>query len=114
MWRTQGFKSETSELWRGCSVTDRSHFANIDQLIDRFARGEQLSQSSFRKERVGYAFRSGTLRFYGVFSSHHCAAFVLSHAIIKRHEKLLGSDVQRMEECLAAFDSLLALPAIST
>jgi hypothetical protein len=114
VWRTQAFKQETGELYWASSPADRAHFANVNQLIERFARGEQLSQQSFRKERVGYAFKSGRLRFYGVYSTQHGSAFVLSHAIIKRHDKLHDADMQRMQACLAAFDSIVSLSAIPT
>ena len=90
------------------------HFFNVNQLIERFACGEQLSKASFPRESMGYAFKSGTLRFYGVFSTRHSASFVLSHAIIKRHAKLQASDIQRMKNCLAAFDCLMAPPTPQT
>ena len=114
VWCSQGFRKETGALWQGCSAVDRAHFANVNELIKRFARGDQLSKLSFPKERVGYAFKSGTLRFYGAYSTQHSGAFVLSHAITKRHQKLQDGDVQRMLACLAAFDSLVALPATPT
>lgn len=83
-------------------------------LIDRFAKGDQLSQASFRQERQGYAFKAGHLRFYGAYSSAHASNFVLSHAIIKRHDKLRDADLTRMLACRQAFDSLAAVPAIPT
>lgn len=112
VWCSACFKQETGALFRASSTADRSHFANVNELINRFACGEQLSKLSFRKEEIGYAFKSGTLRFYGVFSTKRGGVFVLSHAILKRHEKLQAADVRRMRDCLEAFDALVSLSAI--
>jgi hypothetical protein len=104
VWCGGRFRQETGALFRASSAADKAHFANVNELINRFARGERLSELSFRKEDIGYAFKSGALRFYGVFSAKRGHVFVLSHAILKRHEKLGAADVRRMQECRQAFD----------
>ena len=112
VWCGGRFKQETGALFKASSTEDRSHFANVNELINRLARGERMSKLAFRKEEIGYAFKSGTLRFYGVFSARRGDVFVLSHAILKRHEKLEAADVRRMRDCRQAFD-LVSQPAIS-
>lgn len=114
VWRPEGFRTEVGDLFRACSPAEKVHFSNINALIHRFASGEKLSSDAFRQERDGYAFRSGPIRFYGAFSNSHRGAFVLSHAIVKRHQKLHDADVARMVACRDAFDSLAALPAVHT
>ncbi|MEY4413273.1 MAG: hypothetical protein RIQ53_566, partial [Pseudomonadota bacterium] len=71
-----------------------------------------LSQASFRQEREGYAFKAGKLRFYGAFSNVYAGCFVLSHAILKRHDKLDDADRDRIVACRRAFDALAALPVV--
>ena len=113
VWCQDQFRLETGLLFRSCSAADKAQFANMHVLIDRFAKGEQLSKLSFRQEQQGYAFKAGHLRFYGAYCKHP-ASFVLSHAIVKLHDKLAPSDLARMVACRDAFDSLAALPAIPT
>jgi len=114
VWCSDTFSQEVGQMYRRCSPADQAQFANIHVLIDRFAKGEQLSQASFRQERQGYAFKAGALRFYGAFSTAHVGAFVLSHAIVKRHDKLAEADHARLLACRQAFDALAAAPAIPT
>ena len=82
-----------------------TNVANINALVTRFSRGERLSTESFRQEPPGWAFRSGRVRFYGVYSVERKGSFVLSHAILKRAQKLSKSDVDEMSRCLQAFDA---------
>jgi hypothetical protein len=106
------FKAETSAVFRSGGPADRKSFANIHLLIDRFANGEQLSNESFPKEGPGFAFKSGRVRFYGAYAKN--GTFVLSHAIIKRHDKLRDTDKQKMTDCVAAFERLAEAPAVPT
>lgn len=114
LWRPDSFALEAGQLFHSCSPADQAQFANMHVLLDRFAMGEQLSKSSFRQEQAGYAFKAGALRFYGCYSNAHPGSFVLSHPILKRHDKLSDTDLARMVACRKAFDSLAALPAIPT
>ena len=82
-----------------------THVATINALIERFSRGDRLSSEAFRQEPPGYAFRSGRVRFYGVYSDEKKGSFVLSHAIVKRTQKLGKSDVNEMSKCLKAFEA---------
>lgn len=114
IWCAPGFKVQTASLIRSCNPSERAHFANVNELIKRLAGGERLSQDSFRKEDVGYAFKSGPVRLYGAFSRRHSASFVLSHSILKRQPKLEAGDLRRIKACLADFDRLPTLPDIHT
>ena len=89
-----------------------SHFANCNAQVLRFADGEQLSSESFRKEDIGYAFRSGQLRFYGVYPKKHQGAFVLSHCVWKSWKKLRSTDIDLMDKCQKSFDTLKQLPKL--
>jgi hypothetical protein len=104
-----GFRTETGQLYKGASKADKCHFLNVNVLIKRFSSGQSLSQGSLVRERDGYAFKSGTLRFYGAYSKRH-NCFVLSHAILKRHAKLAEEDLRRMNACVAAFDAMTLPP----
>lgn len=114
VWCSQVFGHEVGKLHHQCTAAERAQFANMHVLIDRFAMGEQLSQTSFRQERQGYAFKAGPLRFYGAYSNAHKNSFVLSHAIIKRHDKLAAADHDRIVACRQAFDALAGAHAIPT
>lgn len=92
----------------------QSDLANISVLVDRLASRLQLSQESFRKERDGYAFKAGQLRFYGAYSNKHSGKFVLSHPIIKRHAKLAETDLKRIRDCVERFDAIESLKPTST
>jgi hypothetical protein len=112
VWCSDTFKVETGAVFRSGNAADRRSFANVHVLIDRFANGEQLSNESFPKEGPGFAFKSGRVRFYGAYAKN--GAFVLSHAVIKRHDKLRDTDRQKMTDCVAVFDTLAAAPAVPT
>lgn len=106
VWCSERFQHDVKQMLCQLDKSQRANLANMDVLLDRFCSGQQLSKASFRKERVGYAFKAGTLRFYGAYSRNRPGTFVLSHAIVKRHDKLQDTDVQRMNECLRAFDAV--------
>lgn len=112
VWCSTLFSAEASAVYHAGSPADRAQFHNMHALINRFARGDQLSQTSFRQERQGYAFKAGALRFYGAFSRVFPGSFVLSHPILKRHDKLSDADHARLVACRDAFDALAALPAM--
>lgn len=88
-----------------------SDLANMGQLVDRLASCLPLAQTSFRKERDGYALKAGQLRFYGAYSRVHSGKFVLSHPLVKRHDKLAEADLLKIRNCLKAFDALQQLTA---
>jgi hypothetical protein len=102
------FRSDVGNLF--LATQHRPHIANFNELVQTFATGTRLSTDSFHKEDCGYAFISGPLRFYGVYSDRHRGTFVLSHAIRKKTQKLAHTDRLRMAACLRAFDMLDQLP----
>jgi hypothetical protein len=77
-----------------------------DQITKELARTNALtkrlgdtgwlrSPDQFRNEGDKfYAIKGGTVRFYGWFEPN--GAFVISHAISKRHDKLESSDKKKM------------------
>ncbi len=87
-----------------------SQIANCNEFVKRLGRGESLSAGAFRQEGPGYAFRSGRVRFYGVYSDVFKGCFVLSHAILKDQQKLAAADVNTMEQTKKLFDALKSLP----
>lgn len=100
-----GFREGTKKLYHELGPQQSCHFSTINELIVRFARGDRLSTTAFRQEAIGYAFRSGRVRFYGVYSRERKGSFVLSHAIAKAKDKLDQSDIDAMSSCLKTFDS---------
>lgn len=81
----------------------------MNELVKRFARGEQLSTEGFRQENEGWAFRAGPLRFYGCWSQACPGCFVLSHPHLKDKRKLARGDVRRMLAHRDEFDMLAPL-----
>ena len=100
-----GFRDGTKKLYHSLGSKHSCHFGTINELIVRFARGDRLSTTAFRQEAIGYAFRSGRVRFYGVYSKERAGTFVLSHAIAKAKDKLDQADIDAMSSCLKSFDS---------
>lgn len=105
IWCSDTFRNEVRALFAGASAADRASLANINAVVMRLAGGGRLSSDTFRREQDGYAFRAGRLRFYGAFSDARTGAFVLSHPIIKRHQKLDPVDADRTARCVAQFDT---------
>jgi len=100
-----GFRLETGHLATALGTEYVCHFANINVLIERLARGVRLSKDSFAPEDIGFAFKSGSIRFYGVFSDLSPRAFVLSHSVHKTWPKLRKADIKVMARCKDKFDS---------
>lgn len=100
------FPESVSDIYHQHGPQARAAIADLNALIRRFAKGERLSTEVFRQEGCGYAFRAWRVRLYGVFSGRHPSCFVLSHAVLKRAQKLDPGDEDRMRRCLKMFDAL--------
>lgn len=98
------FHGQIAELFHALEEKHHCLFSNFNALVERFSRGERLSGESFRQERDGWAFRTGQLRVYGVYSKERSKTFVLSHAIFKSSQKLAQADIDAMSTCLDYFD----------
>lgn len=109
VWCSDVFEHDLAELLKRPDKALASRLATMDELLRFFAQGETLPASKLRKERDGYAFRAGPLRFYGAFSNTERGTFVLSHPLIKNHDKLDAADLRRVLVCRDAFDRIASL-----
>lgn len=73
--------------------------AKVDELFGRFAETGTLSnREHFNHEGDGFwAFKAYQLRAYGWYPSGLPRAFVISHFVVKKQDKLAAADKERMQ-----------------